>query len=308
MKVFFAGASGVIGRSALPLLLSGGHEVVGTASGVDGCAVITSLGAQAVPWSSRSQPVDDLVDLVRAAQPDVVVTAVTDLKRLTGFGRLDRSLASTNALRERVTAALVRSAATSGAHVVAASVAGWFSEGRTGRGPAPLLSGPPHDARETVAALRHLEEAVAVLGSHGTVLRFGALYGPGTSLGKGGSVLEDVAARRVPLVGSAGGMWSFCHVEDAGRAVALAVTERPGGTYEIVDDDPVPVREWLPELARLVDAPAPRRVPRWVVRLTVGPFAAHVMTAARGGSNVTARDVGFVPRYASWRDGFAEAL
>ena len=174
--------------------------------------------------------------------------------------------------------------------------------------PAELLAAPPPSATRTVAALRHLESTVSAAPG-GVVLRFGVLYGERTSLGTHGQTLEDVRRRRIPIVGGGEGIWSFCHVEDAAHAVALAVDCDATGLFEIVDNEPAPVHEWLPELANAVGAPPPRHVPAWLARPFIGDFGLHLMTTARGASNgVAARDLGFKPRHETWAEGFHTGL
>jgi nucleoside-diphosphate-sugar epimerase len=176
----------------------------------------------------------------------------------------------------------------------------------------PLDASPPGQARTTVDAIRHLEKAVTEASwTEGVVLRYGTFYGPGTSisLGPEGTMLETIRKRGLPLVGEAGGVWSFIHVEDAADATVKAVEGRGRGVYNIVDDEPATVAEWLPTAAQAVGAPVPRRVPRWLGRLFAGEFATVMMTDARGASNARAkRELGWTPGYASWRQGFATGL
>ena len=170
----------------------------------------------------------------------------------------------------------------------------------------PLDPEPPSSMRETLAAIRHLE--AAVLGgdwTDGIVLRYGAFYGPGTSMAPGAPQFEMVRKRKFPLVGDARGVWSFIHIEDAAEATAAAIERGERGIYNVVDDEPAPVVEWLPELARQLGAPKPRQVPRWLGRLFAGEAGAVMMTEIRGASNAKAKRVlGWRPRHASWREGF----
>jgi nucleoside-diphosphate-sugar epimerase len=199
--------------------------------------------------------------------------------------------------------------------VVAQSFAGWpFA--RTG-GPVktesdPLDSHPPAAMRETLAAIRHVEAAVpAATPATGLVLRYGAFYGPGTGLSResGAAQTEMVRARRLPVIGDGGGVWSFIHIDDAAAATAAAVERGAAGIYQVVDDDPAPVRVWLPALAEALGAPPPIRVPRWLGRLLAGEALTAMMTEIRGASNEKAkRELDWRPRYPSWRDGFAKGL
>jgi len=166
--------------------------------------------------------------------------------------------------------------------------------------------------RATVDAIRHLESAVTGAGwTEGVVLRYGAFYGPGTnfSLGPEGTMVESIRKRQLPLMGKAGGVWSFIHIEDAAEATVNAIEGSGRGIYNIVDDEPAAVAEWLPIAARAVEAPAPRRVPRWLGRLFAGEAATMLMTESRGASNAKAkRELAWTPRHPSWRDGFATGL
>ena len=174
----------------------------------------------------------------------------------------------------------------------------------------PLDPHPPAAARETLAALRTLEAAVT--GNReleGVVLRYGALYGPGTSIGAGGELLESVRRGKLPLVGRGAGVWSFLHVEDMATATVAAIEGKGAGIYNVVDDDPAPVSEWLPYLAEVIGARRPRRIPVWVARLVIGEQGVAMMTEMRGSSNAKARrELGWQPAFGSWRDGFAHGL
>ena len=229
---------------------------------------------------------------------------------------IDRTLAATNRLRTEGTDHLLAAGQAVGARrVIAQSFAGWpFA--RVG-GPVkteddPLDPEPPEAFRSVLAAIRHLERAVTgITWADGLVLRYGGFYGPRTSLSADPSadMAEAVRRRKMPLVGDGGGIWSFIHIEDAATATVAAIERGGPGIYQVVDDEPAPVRVWLPELARALDAPAPRRIPRWVARLAAGEAATVMMTEMRGASNAKAkRELGWQPRFGSWRAGFAEGL
>lgn len=176
----------------------------------------------------------------------------------------------------------------------------------------PLDLSPPEQMRATVEAIRHVETTVTGAGwAEGVVLRYGAFYGPGTniSLGPEGAMVEAIRQRQVPLVGRAGGVWLFIHIEDAAEATVKAIEGGGRGIYNVVDDEPAAVADWLPFAAKAVEAPAPRRVPRWLGRLFAGESATVMMTEARGASNDKAkRELDWTPRHASWREGFATGL
>jgi 2-alkyl-3-oxoalkanoate reductase len=220
----------------------------------------------------------------------------------------------TNRLRTDGTDNLLAGARAAGARrFVAQSFAGW-PYAREG-GPVkseddPLDAHPPRAQRETLAAIRHLEAAaVGAADLEGVALRYGGFYGPGNALGKGGFLVEQVRKRRVPIVGDGAGVWSFLHIEDAAGAVVAALERGAPGVYNVVDDEPAPVSEWLPELAQVIGAPPPRRVPVWLGRLAAGEVGVSMMTSIRGASNAKAkRELGWRPRWSTWREGFRRGL
>jgi nucleoside-diphosphate-sugar epimerase len=230
--------------------------------------------------------------------------------------RIDRFFAMTNRLRTEETDHLLAAAKRAGARrFIAQSFAGWpFA--RTG-GPVkteadPLDPHPPPALRTSLDAIRHLEAAVgAVTWAEGIVLRYGNFYGPGSGISadRGASMTKPVRKRQFPLVGDAGGVWSFVHVADAAAATVKAIEHGAAGIYQVVDDEPAPVRDWLPVLAQALDARPPRRLPSWLGRLVAGEAATVWITDVRGASNrKTKRELGWEPRHASWRTGFAEAV
>ena len=174
----------------------------------------------------------------------------------------------------------------------------------------PLLTNPTGPVKETVEAILHLERVTTQTpGIESLALRYGGFYGPGNARGKGGGMLESVAKGQVPIVGGGTGIWSFIHIDDAASATALAVDRGAPGVYNIVDDEPAPVSEWLPYLAEVTGARPPRRVPAWLARLIVGEPMVTMMTKIRGSSNTKAkRELGWVLRYPTWRVGFVEGL
>jgi len=248
---------------------------------------------------------------VAEARPDVIVHQLTAIATL-DMRHFDRSFALTNRLRSAGTDHLLSAGRAVGVkRFVAQSFTGW-PYARTG-GPVkseedPLDPNPVREMRESLDAIRHLEEAV--LGADwttGIVLRYGGFYGPGTSMSPGAEHLEMILKRKFPVVGDGGGMWSFVHIEDAAEATVAAIENGERGIYNVVDDEPAPVAEWLPALAKSIGAPAPRHVPRWVGRLFAGEPGLVMMTEIRGASNAKAkRELGWRPRHASWRDGFAD--
>ena len=307
MHVFIAGAGGAVGRSLIPLLTSNGHTVTGTTRSAGKADALRALGAEPVVLDGLDRAA--VVAAVAAAGPDAIVHQMTALAGLTDFRRVERSFAQTNRLRTEGTDHLLEAARASGVErVVAQSFTGW-PYARVG-GPVkgeddPLDPDPPKQLRTTLAGIRHVEAAVTAAG--GVALRYGGFYGPGTGLAPGGDQWEMVRRRRLPLVGDGGGVWSFCQIEDAASAV-LAALERwtPGEVYNVCDDEPAPVREWLPALARTIGAEPPRRLPRWLARAAAGEHTVAMMCESRGASNAKAKErLNWAPRWPSWREGFA---
>jgi 2-alkyl-3-oxoalkanoate reductase len=312
MQVFLTGATGALGRRLVPLLISAGHDVTGMTRSKRNAEWLRSAGADAAVADALDA--DAVRAAVLAAEPEVVIHQLTSLTDLSDFRNIDRAFAQTNRLRTEGLDILLDAARAAGARrFVAQSYCGW-PYATTG-GPVkteddPLEPNLPARARESLAAIQHVEETVpAAADMEGVVLRYGGFYGPGTSITDGGETLEAVRKRKFPLVGSGAGVWSFVHIDDAATATLAAVERGEPGVYNVVDDDPAPVREWLPTLAKAAGAKPPRRVPAWVGRLAAGAFAVRLMTEGRGGSNARAkRALGWQPAYASWRDGFARGL
>jgi 2-alkyl-3-oxoalkanoate reductase len=316
MKVFVAGATGAIGRVLVPQLVAGGHEVVGmtkTASKQDG---LRALGAR--PVLADALDPDEVAQAVASAEPEVIVHQLTALSEPTSVREMrhpERSFAftMTNRLRTEGTDHLLAAGRAVGARRFVAQSFGGFRFARTG-GPVQTEADPldPDLHAPGLAAILHLERAVTTIEwGEGLVLRYGAFYGPGTGISSAPNAVmaSPIRKRRFPIVGDGGGVWSFVHIEDAAAATAIAVERGQPGIYNIVDDDPAPVRELLPALASALGAKPPRRVPRWLARLVAGEAATVTMTEVRGASNEKAkRELGWQLRYPSWRQGFAQGL
>jgi nucleoside-diphosphate-sugar epimerase len=307
MRIFVAGATGAIGRQLVPRLIAEGHEVHGMTRSESKQAMLYDLGA--VPVVADALDPDQVADAVGKAKPDVIIHQLTAIRTL-DMRHFDRSFAITNRLRTEGTDHLLSAAHAVGVQrFIAQSYFGAYA--RTGAAVKseddPLDLSPAREMRETAAAIRHLE--AAVLGAQwteGIVLRYGAFYGPGTSLGPGGEQTEMIRKRKVPLVADAGGVWSFIHVADAAAATVAAVERGMPGVYNVVDDDPAPVAEWLPALARTLGAKEPMRVPRLVARWLAGETGVAMMTELRGASNAKAkRELGWRPEHPTWREGLA---
>jgi nucleoside-diphosphate-sugar epimerase len=309
MRVFIAGATGAIGSRLVPLLVAAGHEVTGTSRSDSGVRRIEAAGGRGVVMDGLDEA--SVRRAVLDAKPEVLVHELTALSGGIDFLHVDRSFAVTNELRTRGTDMLIAAAQEVGTRrILVQSHTGWTNEHSGSRAKTeqdPLDPHPVPIARTMLDAIAHAERAAVEAG--GLALRYGALYGPGQSIGAGGETLEAMRKRRVPIVGRGAGVWSFCHVDDAASATFAAVTRGAPGTYNIVDDHPVPASEWLPGLAHAIGAKPPMRVPVWLARLVVGDFGVAWMTTARGSSNAKAKaELGWAPRYASWREGFRTGL
>jgi nucleoside-diphosphate-sugar epimerase len=304
MRVFVAGASGAIGTRLVPQLIDRGHEVIGTSRSRGNAERVRSLGAEPIAL--------DLLDAraVRKAvletEPEAIVHQATALANLRDLKHFDRSFAETNRLRTEGTDALLAAAREAGVRrFVAQSFASYGRYAREG-GPVkseddPLDPTPVPAMRETFAAIRHLDEAVTEAG--GVAVRYGVFYGASND-----GLVEPVRKRQFPIVGEGGGVWSFIHLDDAAAATLLALEHDGAGIYNVVDDQPAPVRELLPVLAEVLGAKPPRRFPRWLARLLAGEAVVMMETEARGASNAKAkRELGWTPRYPSWREGFVAA-
>jgi nucleoside-diphosphate-sugar epimerase len=309
MRVFIAGAGGAIGRRLVPRLVERGHDVTASTRSADRHEALRSLGA--APVTMDGLDAGSVAKAIAHAAPEVVVHQMTALAGGMDMRHFDRSYARTNRLRTEGTDHLLAAAAASGARrMVAQSFTGW-PNARGPRAPQteadPLDPSPPHNQRETMAAIRRLERAVlegAPL--EGVILRYGAFYGPGTSMDEEFATL--IRARKLPVVGGGRGVWSFVHIDDAAAATVAAVEGSATGIFDIVDDDPAPVAEWLPYLAARLGARPPRRIPSWLARPLIGDVGISMMTRISGSSNTRARrELGFEPRYPSWRDGFRRA-
>jgi nucleoside-diphosphate-sugar epimerase len=314
VKIFVAGATGALGRQLLPKLAERGHEVTGMTRSPSKQDLLRELGAR--PVVADALDPESVALAVAEAEPEVIVHQLTAIPAALDMRHFARAMAQTNRLRTEGTDHLLAAARAVGARRF---VAQSFAPAIFDRAGAPVKSeadpvdeNPPSQMRSTVAAIRHLERAVTrTAGVEGVVLRYGGFYGPGTSisLGPEGVMVEAIRERKLPLVGDGGGVWSFIHIGDAADATVDAVEGEGRGVYNVVDDEPATVSQWLPAAAAAVGAPAPRKIPRWLARLLAGEAATMLMTEAVGASNAKAkRELGWTPRHATWRDGFATGL
>jgi nucleoside-diphosphate-sugar epimerase len=307
MRVFVAGAAGAIGQQLLPQLVAQGHQVTASTRSPARAARLRELGAEPVVVDGLDAMA--VGEAVARAEPEAVVHQMTSLAGGSGLRHFDRMFAVTNQLRTQGTDHLLAAAAAGARRFIVQSYTGWpnIREG----GPVkteddPLDPDPPAAQRESLAAIRYLERVVpAAAPMQGIVLRYGSFYGPGAS----DEFIGLVRRRRLPIIGDGAGVWSFLHIRDAAAATAAALQHGRPGVYNVVDDEPAPVAEWLPFLARAVGARPPRRVPVWLGRLAAGEVGVSVMTQIRGSSNARAKqELGWQPAWPSWRQGFAGGL
>jgi nucleoside-diphosphate-sugar epimerase len=307
MRVFLAGATGVMGKQLVPRLVEAGHEVLGTTRSESKRLAIEEMGATAVVVDALDA--DQVGGAVSMAEPDVIIHELTAIGSF-DIRSFDRSFAPTNRLRTDGTDYLLAAGRAVGVkRFIAQSYAAW-PYARTGglvkTEEDTLDPTPPRKMRESMNAIRHLEtEVTGADWTEGIVLRYGGFYGPGTSVHPGGEQWEQVRRRKFPVVGDGGAIWSFIHIADAAEATAISVARGRRGIYNIVDDDPAPVADWLPALAEKIGAPKPWRVPRFIGRVAVGEVGVVMMTDIRGASNAKAkRELGWQPQHPSWREGF----
>jgi nucleoside-diphosphate-sugar epimerase len=304
MRVFVTGATGALGRHLVPGLIAAGHEVTATTRTPGKVAQLRAAGAEPVVVDGLDR--EAVIAAVRTAAPQVIVHEMTALAGMRSLRNPDKAFAATNELRTRGTDNLLAAAAQAGTRRV-------IAQGYAGAGPDKPASGglktgedpldwrPIPSAARMVAAIRHVDKAVPLEAPEGIVLRYGALYGPGAS----DFLLEMLRKRQLPVIGGGTGVWSFIEITDAAAATIAAVGHGAPGVYNVVDDDPAPVAEWLPYLATAAGAKPPLRIPAWLGRMLAGEFVVAQMTTSRGSSNEKARkELGWVPQYASWREGF----
>jgi 2-alkyl-3-oxoalkanoate reductase len=307
MRVLVTGATGAIGRQLVPQLVSAGHQVTGTTRSIGKLDQLRALGADPVVLDGLDAAA--VGQVVARAEPEVVVHEMTAIPARISPRKFEKTFAPTNRLRTTGLDNLLAAATAQGVRrLIAQSYAGWPNS-RTG-GPVkteadPLDPDPPAAQRSTLDAIRHLEEAVTSARLEGLALRYGSLYGPGSSE----QFVRMLRRRQVPVIGDGGGVWSFLHVTDAAAATVAAVAGGAPGIYNVVDDEPAAVSEWLPVMARGAAAPAPLHVPAWLGRIAGGEAGLSMMTRIRGCSNAKAKEVlGWQPIWPSWREGFAAGL
>jgi 2-alkyl-3-oxoalkanoate reductase len=312
MKVFIAGGTGAVGKRLVPLLASVGHHVYATTRSAGKVDELRRLGAEPVVLDVLDREAVEAA--IAAARPEVIVHQATALSNIGDFRKFAEEFAQTDRLRTEGTDNLLAAATAAGVRrFVAQSFTSW-PYAKVG-GPVkteedPLDLDPPEAARGMLAAIRHVEERVTgTQGLEGVALRYGGFYGPGTSITPGGAHFDAIRKRKFPVVGGETGIWSFVHIDDVASATKAAIESDVTGIYNVVDDEPAPVSEWLPYLAAAIGAKPPRRVPAWVGKLAVGELGVSMMTETRGASNAKAkRELGWQLRYPTWRLGFREGL
>lgn len=306
MRVLVAGATGAIGVQLVPRLVDAGHEVTAMIRREYDKARVSHMGAVPVMANALDRP--SVVAAVRTAAPEVIIHQLTAIAEI-DTRHFERSFATTNHLRTEGTDNLLAAAREAGVERFIVQSNGAFTYDRTGGAikteQDPLDRSPIADMRAMITAINHLEDAVlGATWTEGIVLRYGAFYGPGTSMAPGSGQFAMIRDGKFPIVGDGGAVWSFVHIADAAEAAVVAVDRGERGIYNIVDDDPAPVSVWLPELARRLGAKKPMRIPRFIGRLAAGEAGVVLMTQLRGASNAKAKaELGWRPAYASWRQG-----
>jgi nucleoside-diphosphate-sugar epimerase len=306
MRVFLAGATGAMGRTLLPQLISAGHQVTGTTRSRDKFDQLRAWGADPVLVDGLDAAA--VGEAVAAAEPEAIIHQMTALTGSSDLRHFDKTFAVTNQLRTVGTDNLLAAARAAGVRrFVAQSFTGWPNE-RTG-GPIktetdPLDPNPPKWQRQSLAAIKYVERSVLAAPVEGVVLRYGMFYGPGAS----DELIQLIRKRRMPVVGDGGAVWSMIHIDDAASATVAALAAGQG-IYNIVDDDPATSAVVLSTLAEIVGAKAPRHLPVWLARLAAGEVGVAYLTSIRGSSNAKAkRELGWQPHWASWREGFRHGL
>jgi nucleoside-diphosphate-sugar epimerase len=312
MKVFVAGASGAIGKSLVPQLIAAGYDVVAMTHSAKSSPQLRAMGAEPVVADALDRAA--VARVMRETRPEIVIHELTALSGVKDFAHFDDEFALTNRLRTEGTDYLLEAARAVGVRRFIAQSFGNWDYARTGSAPKTeedaLDPNPPRNQTKSLEAIRYLESAVlGAEGMEGIALRYGNLYGPGTNMARDGDIAAMVRKRMFPVIGDGAGVWSFIHVDDAASATVAAIQQGEPGVYNICDDEPAPVRAWLPEFARAIGAPPPLHIPVWFGRLMVGEVGVSLMTRIRGASNAKAkRELRWAPGYATWRLGFKSGL
>lgn len=311
MRVLIAGATGAIGRPLVSRLVAAGHEVAGLTRSPSAAQTLRDCGAEAFPADVFDEA--SVTRACAAARPEVLVGQLTALPRALDLRHYARDLEPTNRLRRLATPNLIAGARAAGARRIVVQSISFIT---APEGPAvhdetaPTYDDAPSALAPAVAAATQMEgQVLAAADLDPVVLRYGFFYGPGTGYARDGAIVAEIRRRRFPLVGSGAGVSSFLHVEDAAGATLTALDGGASGLYNVTDDEPAPMRDWLPFLAGVLAAPPPRRLPVLVARLAAGPHVVHFATTLRGNDNVRfKREFDWAPAYVSWRGGFEREL
>lgn len=315
MKVFLAGATGVVGRRLVPMLVEAGHSVVGTTTDTGRADALQARGAEPTVVDGLDR--DGVIAAVTKAEPDVVINQMTALADMgSNMRKMDRYFTVTNRLRTEGSAHLLEAARELGARrFITQSYNSWnnIREGGPVKTEAdPLDPNPPKHLQETAHAIQQQEKMVEATEDLETVvLRYGSFYGPGTSVStdESGFILDTIRKGRFPIAGKGTGVWSWLHIDDAALSCVAAVDSKATGIFNVADDEPAPVSEWLPYLCEVIGAKPPRRVPLWLGRLAGGPVLVAMMESIRGADNSKAkRELGWTPKWPTWREGFKSGL
>lgn len=312
MKIFVAGATGAIGKRLVPQLIASGYEVVAMTRSPQHVERLRAAGAEPVVADALDRSA--VMQALKQAKPEIVIHQLTALTGVKNYKQFDDEFALTNRLRTEGTDYLLEAAQAMGARRFIAQSYGNWNYARVGTGlkteEDPLDPSPPRNQTKSLWAIRYVENAVvSAHGIEGIALRYGNLYGPGTGIAADGEIAATVRKRGLPIVGNGAGVWSFIHVDDAASATAAAIYHGVPGIYNIADDEPAPVRTWLPALAQAVGAKPPLHIPAWLGRLIIGEVGVSMMTQVRGATNVKAkRELDWTPSYSTWRQGFWTGL
>jgi nucleoside-diphosphate-sugar epimerase len=311
MKVFLAGATGAIGSRLVPQLVEAGHQVTAMTRSKEKLGKLYDLGAEAVACDVFDA--GRLGSVVARAEPDAVINELTDLPQSLNPRRLKEYYAANNRVRREGTANLLSAARGAGVRsFLVQGAAYWYAPtgGPVKTEEAPLYLDAPSPIGPAVETIKEVEEAVLTAdGIEGIVLRYGMFYGPGTWYAKGGDVGRQVRKRRYPMIGHGEGTYSFIHIDDAASATVAALERARAGTYNVVDDEPATAAVWMPLYAEALGAKRPPRVPAFVARLIAGDALVTWMLGLRGASNEKIKEeLGWRPKYESWRQGFLEDL
>lgn len=308
MRVFVAGATGVIGRPLVDHLLAAGHEVAAMTRSQDSAAALRERGVEAAVADAFDR--EAVGAAVAGARPEVVINQLTALPQRIPIQSYAKALEPTNRLRREAGPILAQAAAAAGARRLIAQSVAFFLAPNPGSvldESAPVWADPPRPFTQAARSMLALERAaLGTPGIEGVVLRYGYFYGPGSVFAPGGSSAEDVRRRKLPIVGTGGGLFSFIHVDDAAAATVCALDRGVPGIYHVTDDEPVAQRDWVPAMAAALGGKPPRRIPGWLASLVAGPGLARAAQELPGASNAKARrELGWAPRYPTYREGFA---